>query len=390
MSFTIQNAKDALAGMQHGTQTTQLTNLNDLFWRAGRNVLSRLDPRETRRIQNISTPIHDDIYNYALPSDAKRIIDIRPQTNRDRDEKPRQRYGRYFDIEKGLIDNIATIQHDSARKFIRISQDISPAPKTIHAVNSLTANGTWALVSGTGGSNLAEDDQFYISGTTSLKFDIDSDGSAIEITDMSQVDLAEHEDISTLFLWVYMPDSSIISSVNLRWGSASTAYWDVTEDDQHDGTSFRDGWNLLGFAWNGASKTGSPDSSAVDYSRVTINATAADTDIRVDNIVSSLGEIWEIVYYSNLLFRSSGGTWKAKPSADSDLVNLDEDSYNIWLYEVQIEAARQSQGSNAAFDVAEAEKELFGGNGRVGLYRQYRANYPSEAMAQSGVYYRLR
>jgi hypothetical protein len=385
--YTIQDIKSDIAGLSHGTDIGHITNLNELFWRAGRKVISRIDPRETKRIQNLTNPLHDDVYNYTLPTDTKRIVDIRPQVNRTRGDKMRQKFGKIFDMEKAIQDDIFTIQHNSSRKFIRISKDVSPAPKTLNAVNDVDDNGTWSA-SGDA-TNVAQDKQYYVSGSASVKFDITTEGG-IENDDMSAVDLNEHEDISTLFVWVYLPDASIITNVDLRWGSSSSAYWNVTETDQHDGTSFRNGWNLLGFSWNGATETGSPDSSAIDYLRVQVTSTSADTDIRVDNIISSLGEIWEIVYYSNLLFRNSSGTWINKPTTDSDIVNLDEDSYEIFLREAMIEVSRQIAGEDAGFDIQEAEKDLYGTGNRQGLYKLYNKKYPGEAIKPIGSYYRAR
>lgn len=387
MSYTIQDLKSDISGLSHGTDISHITNLSELIWRAGRKVLGRLDPRETRRIQNLTNPIHDKIYNCTLPTDMKRIVDIRPQVKRNRDDKMRQRFGKTFDIEKAIQDDILTVQHDSSRKFLRLSKNISPAPTVVNDLNSLTDNGTWSA-SGDA-TNVAEDTQFFISGSTSIKFDLTSDGGIVN-NDMTEVDLSTHEDISTLFVWVYFPDASIITNVDLRWGSSTTTYWNATETDQYDSTAFRNGWNQLGFAWNGATKTGSPDSSVIDYLRVQVTSTEADTDIRVDNITSSLGEIWEIVYYSNLLFRNSSGTWINKPTSDSDIINLDEDSYNILLMEVMIEVSRQVAGEDATFDINEAEKDLYGTGNRVGLYQLYNKKYPGEAIKPIGSYYRPR
>jgi hypothetical protein len=40
--------------------------------------------------------------------------------------------------------------------------------------------------------------------------------------------------------------------------------------------------------------------------------------------------MYDLPYYSNCLFRSTTGTWKEKPTADSDIINLSTDSYKIF------------------------------------------------------------
>lgn len=388
MAVTIQNVKDSISAMGHGLDLSRITLINDVLNRAARNVLVRIDPASTRRITNLTNPIHDEIYSYPLPSDVKgnKIIDIRPQVNRGLQDNFLHRFTKYFERYKDRLDDIITIKHSDGTKFLRLSKDISPAPTVLHAVNSKDANGTWSV--GGNASNLTEDTQFFTSGSTSLNFDLssgnDGDTGHIQVSDMTKVDLSDHEDVSTLFVWVYFPDQSILTNVNLRWGSSTSAYWNVTETDQFDGTAFRDGWNLLGFSWNGATETGSPDSSEIDFLRVTVtyNGTA-ETDIRVDNIVSSLGEIYEIEYYSKFLFRSSSGTFQETVQNDSDILNLDTDSYNIFLSEVMVLIAQQSQGENSAFDINFFQNQL------NDLYDRYRAENPTEGIPKAGIYYRM-
>ena len=175
--------------------------------------------------------------------------------------------------------------------------------------------------------------------------------------------------------------SSAIPFMNT--GSGSTAYWSATATTPHDQDSFKDGWNLIAFNWNGATETGTVDPTAIDYLRVTITYDGtADTDIMVDKISASTGEIWETEYYSKYLFRNAAGTWINKPTADTDIVNLDEDSYNILLFILSYLVTQKIQVEDGVFDRNFFDDEL------TKAVKEYKSNYRSEAIRPQSNYYR--
>jgi hypothetical protein len=58
----------------------------------------------------------------------------------------------------------------------------------------------------------------------------------------------------------------------------------------------------------------------------------------------------EVFYYSQYLFQSSGGTWQETVLDDTDIVNLDTDSYDILLMKCAELATRQIAGPDSNFD----------------------------------------
>src|SRR3990167_8147776 len=145
-TFTISNVKDDLIGIVHSTTLNKITNFNSVLQRAARNLLSRIDPADTKRITQITNALYDDIYDYSAPSDLKgnKIVDIRPQINRATSDSMSQRFGKSFDLLKRL--------------------------NTLHDCDSLTANGTWSVCGD--GTNLTADTLDYVSGSASLNFDL--------------------------------------------------------------------------------------------------------------------------------------------------------------------------------------------------------------------------
>lgn len=388
-SYTIADAKNDLTGMSHGGSLGKIRNLDALWWRAARNLITRINPQETRRITNITNAIHDDIYDYALPSDFKDIIDLRPQVGRLPKDNITKIKSERFDLYKAREDGMVQIKDNNGTKSIRINIDISPSPITLHEFNSLTGNGTVAVV-GTA-SNLGIDGQYFVSGSKSVKFDVAATGDGIKVTGMTTINLSDHDEISEHFIRVYLEDVTNINSITPVWGNdLSLNFWTgVAQTAQADGTAFRVGWNIIRIQWNAATETGTVTPSEIDSLQVTFDVDAAISNVRVDLWTSSLGEIWEIEYYSKYLFRSSAGVFLKQPTAtdDSDIINLDEDGYNIFIDEVAYLASQQTQGEDAVFDRNFLFAELYGEANKRGLYDLYTAKHPNEAMKEQGRYY---
>ena len=391
--FTIAEVKEDLNGILHSTSTAKVINLNALLYRAARNVLTKVDPPSTIRIAQITNAVHDDIYDYAAPSDLKgsKIIDIRPQVKRTEADSFSQRGIK--DFAKYLADGEFSIREDSGNKTLRIAVDISPSPVTLNEMDSLTANGTWAAADS--GNNLTLDTLDYVLGSGCLNFDATGAtvSVSIQVSDMTAVDLSTHDEKSQLFVWVYIPDKSIVSSVTLLWGNdLTTNYWSATATTPHDATAIKTGWNLFRFNWNGATETGTVAPATIDSLKITITQSAAtvETDYRVDRIVSTVGKIYEIEYYSEFLFRSSAGTFQQKTSDNSDIINLDEDGYNLYINECGFLIAQQVKGANGVSDLNFFREELYGtGFQKQGLYEKFKTDHPSQAIRMISSYYKI-
>src|SRR5690348_1761998 len=98
MSYSILNLKQDLTGIIHGTSLNQIQNLNGVINRAARQVLMDVDPQETKRWTQFVTPIYDQVFDYAVPTDLKgnAIIDIFPQVERTLRDVYLQRYNQTF------------------------------------------------------------------------------------------------------------------------------------------------------------------------------------------------------------------------------------------------------------------------------------------------------
>jgi len=382
MSYSVSSIKSDLEGVLHGTTTSQITNLDGVLNRAARQLLLDVDPQETIRRTEITNPLMDNVYEYTLPSDVKgtKVIDIRPQMGRTSTDVFLHRYNQQFDLEKSYRDAF-TIDFNTASKGLRVSVQGLSSGIQISSAISITGNGTWSA-DGVVATNLTDDNI-----NSELKFDM-SGGTAgyIQNLTLTAVDLSDHEDESTLLLEVYLPDASDFTSITLYWGSDSSNYWYASATTRQDGTAFQDGKNLVSFSWASATQALSPDSENVDFCKVlfTYNGTA-NAGVRVTNIVSNLGVIFEIEYYSKFLFRDyTTGAFAETIAADTDLINLDTESYNLFFYLVAQYAAQQQQGKDA-----KADNEFWETKYQIGL-RKYRNQNKGQGQLPQSTYYEHR
>lgn len=382
MAQTILTLKDELAGMLHGTNIDDVHYPFGVFYRAGRQMLLDCDPFETKRLAALTTPIYQGVFTYSAPADLDMngIIDLRPQVNRNRGDIVDQRFSANFDQLKE--DDTIAVEYVNGVKVIRIAKQLN-APVRFGDFGSTTG---WAV--GGDATNLTTDSQYYTYSSKSLNFDLDGSTTSgyIENSAVSSVNLSTHENVSRVFLDVYMPDASRITNVILRWGNDNANYFSATATSPFDQSSFKNGWNTIGFNWNGATETGSVDSSVTDYVRVTITYDGdPETDIRVDNLRSILGEIYEVQYYSNYLFTdATTGAMKLQPDDDDDSVILEPQSMNVFLWKVAELAAQQAQQQGTSVDI-----QYFANEYQRAL-KQYKALFPSEKNKPKSFFYRVR
>ncbi len=386
MSYNIQDLKNDLTGILHGTTTNQIQGLNNLIDRAARKLILDIDPMETKRSVEFVAPIFNTVYDYPLAADVKgnKIIDIFPQVQRLPFDIWTQAYNQMFDVAKQNIFSMAnmfTINFNSSLKTLRINAPYLNAPNIINQIDNITDNGTWA-VGGTA-STLTVNNTNFAQGAGSLQFDATTGAAYIENSTMSAVDLSSVVSQSSLFVWVYVPTASNLTSVDLRWGSSASNYYHLTVTQTQQATAFVNGWNLCQFQWSSASTTGTPNAASIGYGRVTLNLTATATACKVNGMNSILGTILNYEYYSKYLFRNaSTGAYQETVLDDSDLINLDTDSFNIFTNLVAYYAAQQQQGLDAQFFDAEFFKNEYD----AGILR-YKALYKSEIQKPQSSYY---
>ncbi len=383
MSTTIDDVKANLSGQIHGADADTLDDIELMFERSANRMLARIDPIETERTLPLAAVVHDDFYNYALPSDYKKVIDIIPEGDRQSwDRAVRNRAGE-FDLKKAIANKVISIEGSEGSKIIRINWK-SRKGKVLNTCDSLTANGTWAIVGSATG--LVADTITKFSGRGSLRFNVPTTGGGIKNTTMTALDFTDEDEVAESFYAVFLgSDYANLTSITPVWGNdLTTAFWTgVAQTTQADGTAFKYGWNVIKCPWGTATETGSVDPAAIDSCQLTFQTTGALANVRVDNIIFSIGRTFDIKYYSKYILKNSAGTWIRRTTVDSDTCVLDTDAIEIYNLENLISASQQQH--NDAFDISFARIQLNGDQSSPdpiecrGLYAKYRGEYPSQS-----------
>ena len=190
------------------TSLNQISYINGVIERAGRQVIADIDPQETKRIVPLASPIFEQVYDYNIPVDVKgnRIIDIRPQANRDPQDYFFQSYNRAFDYSKTLSNQPQfSTQFNTGIKTIRISDPVLNTGVLVNEANIINDSGLW-ITSGNA-SNLQEDNVNWVDGGSSLSFDLSAVAGTGSISNSTfvPIDLSAHENQSIMFRFAQPP-----------------------------------------------------------------------------------------------------------------------------------------------------------------------------------------
>lgn len=373
-------------GMMSG-KFSQVQDRQVVSNRAVRYIVGDLDLRSHKRVATLSPNLFDQVYDYGAPADLKgeKLIDLRKQANRPSNEHWLLVDDVNFDRYKGLSAYRIAIRDENFGKTIRADGVYGDKQITLHECQSLTADGTVAA-SGDA-SNLTVDTDNYISGGSSINFDMAAGATTgvVSITGFGQKNLSAYEDKGAVFVWVFIPDATDadgddLTNFILRVGNDASNYVSRTITTNNEGADFYDGWNLLRFELNGATETGTVDWTAVDYLHLTVTKSAsmaADTDWRIDSFVARIGEIYSAVYYTKYGWQNSSGTYIEESSATTDVVVADTD---------EIEGIAFKAAEFAAQELLDKELVPYFRGEYENWKRNYQANNPSEALKKSRSY----
>ena len=363
LTVTLAQLKSDIAGKMKGTSIREIKDFYGTAASAANRMLSRIDTEETRRTATLATPFYDNVNDYPIATDYKGMIDIRPTAGRQ-DQPGLSHYGqrtaRQFD--ERLDSNSFSIRWNNMVRTLRAQRLPAGNVVTLDELTAADSNGLWV---GEGDIPILWDqavnwDQAlnwdgglftsplnFVQGNSSLGFNLSGSTGAADIVNStaSPIDLTafSFQDASMLFFYIPVGYAARFTSLALTRGSDSSNYVTVTVTTKADGTAFTDGWNFLLFNWNQGTATGSPDDTKNTYRKFTIAYTVG-TYIKgclLDSWTDSLGDLYEMEYYSEYLFRTATGVWIQTPTDDSDLINVGPASYEILKAEMMLEITGQ-------------------------------------------------
>lgn len=286
---------------------------------------------------SVATAVQSNKYEFHCPTDLKgrKIIDIVKRTDRPTTAQYRLVGEEEFDRRKTVDRYLVSISDNSLERRLLVSGIDEITTETVNSVDSVTGNGTWSAVGGA--SAVANETESFVEGDGAVSFtsDLGSATAGIKNSTMTAVDIeAISDNDGSVYVWVYIPEASNITSFTLDIGSSSTAYRSMTVTHTTDLVAFYAGWNLLRFDFGDATDTGTPDMGAVDYVSFYVNkdtAKAVATGWIVDAVIAANDSGNDVLYYSKYPWMSTDGVFKLESDDDDDFLVCDSDEYNMFV-----------------------------------------------------------
>lgn len=408
ITITLSQLKSDIAGKMKGTSIREVKDFYGTAFSAASRMMGRIDPMETIRTLTLTTPFYDNVQDYGLMDDYKRMIDIRPQANRNSqpglsiysETSPRQ-------FLTTLTPDSYSIRWNSGVRSLRAQRlpggnviQMDTFDCVINNDGTASSNGKWTAEGDASG--FYSEVLNFVEGGGALGMNLSGVTGAADIVNASaaQADLSalRYQDASTFFIYIPVGYASRFTSFTLRRGSSATAYKQASATSKADGTAFTDGWNFLMFNWNTAATVGVPDDTQNTYRRfgMTYSVGTSIPGVIVDNWMDALGSLYEAEYYSEYMFRTAAGVWMSRPTSDSDLVCVGPLGYQILIAEMMIEITQNIRtGGIRAQELTDWRMML---NGQPpnkyikdpqyrGLYADYVNKFPSSAIPTVTRYY---
>ena len=391
-TYQISDLENELIGMLHGTSLSQIQNEFGAYNRAARRVLDDVDPQETKMVSQFGK-VYNGIFDYPVQTDLKgnKIIDFFPAANRTLLDNYKQNYNKDFDLFKNYrLQPDFTMKYSGAVRTIRLNATNLVAGTQINAADGPTTNGSW--ITGGGASAVAQNSLFFtdgVAGSVQCQLNAGSTTGYLENSTMSALDLTQnYQNNADQFFWIYIPDVTAVTAVELRFGSSASNYYVLSAiNTDFLGNSWVNGWNCIKVPFTGITTVGTPVISKINYIRVTFTYNSTlQQQILINQFYSRIGVIFNDEYYSKYLFRDgTTNVFKEKVTSSNDYVNLDTDAYNLLLFASGGELVQQQQGLDALFYDANQFEQRY-----QSALANYKQKYKSEILKPGTLYYKVK
>ena len=391
--YTSQEIFNSALGIFSGTASSAFENKNQFIFDAVRAVSGEVTIVEGKRIVPLSPVLVDGDMLYVEPTDVERPIGLIPYGGKtvgnilnDFDYTPSSviedtLYGTQFEREYRLGIPLMRIK----------STNLSKKPIALNTFSSLAADGV-ATVDGDA-SNLGINETWATNGVASLDFDVTQSGgtSGLIITGMTSKNISGLDRDSVIQLTIDIPSewagvadvAGALTSVQVRVGTDSSNYYQMSTTTNSYGGAFEQGLNTLSFKKRNATEVGTVDEENITYIKVIFTHTASATGVKVDSLTISEGFGMSYSYYSNSYFiDTTSGALSIKPGSTlTDKSIFNKDTYDLVVWELRRIMDFALNGNSSGIVTKEARRALYGLQGvanEEGLYAKYRRKNPSD------------
>ena len=382
--YTVGQLKDSVSGLLEGTNLDTVTNLYGAFERASRKLAQKADVPEASLKQNIT--LYAEVYNYLADERifGGALNDFRVQgESRTVLDSVIKRPIALFDRTKHLLSSgyELTFEHDKGTPIVRIASS-RPTPRVI--LDTMKETTGWTA--GGSASALAQDLTVYYESPASLRFTLTGSDTGTLTKTINSLNLSTYENVGVAFVAIRIPDgatASDLTSIALRLGSSSSNYDEVSNTSGFLGAWVAGEWLLVALDFSGATSTGTPDWTALDYVQLRIAHTATLTNFRVGGLWIALPSPHEMLFQTSAIFLENGALARTITDDDTE-ITLNDAAFLLYEHECALQVAIQKKSRENQQNIRAI---LYGGEGDTGLYDQYRGDNPSNELRVVGRYY---
>lgn len=367
--YTYSNILTELASRTRN-QVNNITNLRTLINSAVREEAASLSFNSLIKHTNTLRALYNSVYHYPLPADARSesIIDFVKYSNLNNPsylnykKVPLRQFNTNFNLDTFSFD------YSNGVSWLLGNFTTNNSTKILSTMDSVTGNGTWSATDNA--TNIVTNTSNHISGTGSIEVDMAVAGTVLSIVNstLTSVDLTNTD---KLFYWVFLPSTDLPTSATLVYGSSGANYYTSTAITPFNTSTFVQGWNLVAF--DAGTVTGAPDITNIDYIKCSLTFATIPATLEgfiFDNILGSIGDPMEIIYYSRYPWKTTANVWIQDSTSNEDTLNANPEEFRILLARIAFDAAKSIPMSDQ--DLVQLGKDY------LNAKREYQLMYPSK------------
>lgn len=337
--------------------------------------------------------LYDGVFDYAAASDifGSNVVDLQQQgVTRDLTDYLYKSGISDFDRTKNYLSNGSKVTFES-RSGTDIMRVVSTRPIPKIELDPMTATTGWTAAGSA--SSLTLDQNIFYQFPASLRFTLTGSSTGTLTKAISSVDLTDYLSVGVVFLAIRIPSSQTLAnltSISVKIGSSASAYYSVSATSGFLGAFVLGDWLLVSFDLSGATTTGSPTITAIDYAQISIAHTGTITNFYVGDLWIALPYPVTLIYETASVFKASGANSSQSITTVSDTILMSDSAYAIYELECAKTVAKQQRGTLSSGIIQSINEELYGEKGnpeKPGAYAQYRSNNPSQTVVQIGNWY---
>ena len=381
---TVANLRDSVSGILTGLELNNVTNLNGALERTARELATRIYIPDTETHQSLT--LYDGVTDYTAPTDiyGAGLIDLAPQgisrTILDYVIKQPQAV---WDRTKAYLENGTHIAFSFIKGVGRI-RIVSSRPTPKIELDPLTATTGWTAAGSASG--LTKDSTVFWQSPAALRMLLTRNAVVTLTKTIPSQDFTNYTGVGVVFLAIRTPDATNLSSIAVRLGSSSSAYYSVSSTTGFLGAWTVNDWLLVALDLSTATTTGSPTATAITYAQIRVTHAATITNFYVGQLFISLPSPQDLIYQAASFFQTSGSNPSQTITNTGDSVLLNDAAYVIYEYECASTIAQQQGGTLSSGIIAEIDSKLNGKRARngmivqLGLYDIYRGENPKQEL----------